>query len=85
MGCPFTIRIARFTYSSSKLLFYFIGPEVQKPRGSSGACDHFPLGKLSYIIKLMTPPKNPILDKFPSFFLLAPVTQFKLNFHLKVV
>jgi hypothetical protein len=48
--------------------FFLIGLEVQKPTGlSGGGYAHLPLEKLSYIIKLMTPPKNPNLDQFASF------------------
>jgi hypothetical protein len=42
--------------------FSTMGPEIQNPRGSSGGYDHPPLGKLSYIINLVAPPKSPIID-----------------------
>jgi hypothetical protein len=50
---------------------FFIGLEVQKPVGSSVSYALLPHEKLSYKIKLMTPPKNIILDRFASFFLLG--------------
>jgi hypothetical protein len=46
-------------------IFLKIGIEVNKQRGSSGGDDFLPLEqKLSYILKLMTPRKKPILDQF---------------------
>jgi hypothetical protein len=48
--------------------YFFIGLEVKKPAGSTVSYAHLPLVKLAYIIKLMKPPTNLILDGFASFF-----------------
>jgi hypothetical protein len=44
---------------------------------------HLPLEKLSYIIKLMKLPKNPILGQFASFYLLACCHQVLSKFEIK--
>jgi hypothetical protein len=60
-GCPFTTRIATFMWGLGNL-FLKIVLEIQKTAGSSVDYAHIPLEKLSYKIKLMTPPRNQILD-----------------------
>jgi hypothetical protein len=68
-GCPCTPRIASSCGGLGNLkIFFFIGLEVKKPAGSSVSNAHLPLVKLAYIIKLMKPPTNLILDGFASFF-----------------
>ncbi len=78
----FTTRIASFIWGSREL-FSQIGREVKKPRGASGITPFFLLEKLSYILKLMTPPENPFLVRFHSFFLLDPCHLILSKFLIK--
>ncbi len=81
-GSPLCTRIASFKWWSREL-FFLIGLEVQKPAGSSVGNAHLPLEKLSYILKLMKLPKNPILGQFASFYLLACCHQVLSKFEIK--
>ncbi len=66
------LLVLQVSYGVLGNFFSQIGHEVKKPRGASGITPFLLLEKLSYIMKLMSPPKNPCLDRFPSFFLLGP-------------